>query len=126
MDVAAARNKIMDERIREIIQKIDHNQVEDGEWEGLLAEMWAYVDRNDTPADVKRLFYPLGYIEIASMMLDGIVRWKNSICIKCKKQHGFEKYTCAMHQKGRDSIGGIPNEIWANENAQCQYHDAKS
>ncbi len=78
MNVTAAKNKIMDERIREIIQKIDHNQVEDDEWEGLLEEMWAYVDSDDTPADVKRLFYPLGYIEIASMMKDG-VEWEKSL-----------------------------------------------
>lgn len=125
MNVTAAKNKIMDGRIREIIQKIDHNQVEDDEWEGLLKEMWAYVDRDDTPADVKRLFYPLGYIEVASMIIDGIVRWKNSACVKCQNQQGFGKYSCSVYQKDEGHRGGIPNEIWANEDMRCQHYKAK-
>lgn len=105
--------------------KIDHHQVkDDDEWIQFAKEMRAYVE-TDVPEDVKKLFYPLGYLEMTSIIIDGIIRWRNSICMKCKKQEGYEKWNCSIYQNDESQMQGIPNEIWANENAMCPYYEAK-
>lgn len=121
MNVTEVKQKVKNARIREIMWKIDHNQVKDDEWIPFSKELDAYV-KTDIPEDVKRLFYPLGYLEITTTMIDGIIRWRNSICVRCKKQQGYEQYSCSVHQK-EEYCGGIPNEIWAREDAQCPYFE---
>ena len=106
--------------------KIDHHQVKDDEWIPFAKEMRVYFE-TDVPEDVKRLFYPLGYLEMTSIIIDGIIRWRNSICMKCKKQEGYEKWNCSIYQNDESQMQGIPNEIWANENAMCPpYYEAKN
>ncbi|MDE7298720.1 MAG: hypothetical protein K2N94_07810 [Lachnospiraceae bacterium] len=123
MDVSEAKQKVKDVRIQEIMWKIDHNQVKDeDEWLQFAKEMDAYV-KTDIPEDVKRLFYPLGYLEITTIVIDGIIRWRNSICIRCRKQQGCDKYSCSVYQKDDEYRGGIPSEIWARGNAQCPYFE---
>ena len=122
MNVSEVKQKVKDVRIQEIMRKIDHHQVSDEEWPQYMKEMDDYV-KTDIPEDVKRLFYPLGYLEMATIICDGILRWRNSICIKCKRQQGCDKYSCSVYQKDEEHHGGIPNEIWARENAQCPYFE---
>ncbi|MCI8418861.1 MAG: hypothetical protein HFI33_15420 [Lachnospiraceae bacterium] len=122
MDVAAAKNKIKDKRIQEIMWKIDHRDVLDDEWEGLIQEMQAFLKTNP-PIDVQRLFFPLGYIEMATMISDGITRWKNSICIRCGKMQEHER--CEIYPGYTKETRGIPAEIWAHAEAQCPYFEPK-
>ncbi len=107
--------------IRDYIMK--HSQrIEDDEW----LEISKWIDeflKGDLTLEEKRMFGPLGCVEIVSMMCDGIIRWRNSICIRCKKQQGCEKYACSVYQKDYKYRSGIPNEIWARENAQCPYFE---
>lgn len=124
MNVTEVKKKVKDKRIKEIMWKIDHHEVKDDEWIQFAKEMDAYV-KTDIPEDVKRLFYPLGYLEMTTMILDGITRWRKSICIKCKWQQGYDKYCCSVYQKNEKQLGGIPNKIWANENAECPYFQVK-
>lgn len=56
----------------------DDEWLEIGKWIGKFLE-------SNPPLEEKRLFGPLSYAEMVSMMCDGIIRWRNSICIKCKK-----------------------------------------
>ena len=69
------------------------------------------------------MFVPLGCAEIVTMVCDGIIRWRNSICMKCKKQQGYDEYSCSVYQKDKNYRGGIPNEIWACEDADCLYYE---
>lgn len=125
MNVTEVKKKIKDKRIQEIMWKIDHNQVkDDDEWIQFSKELNAYV-KTDIPEDVKRLFYPLGYLETITIILDGIHRWRNSICIKCKKQKGNTKCHCEVYPENEKHTG-IPNEIWAREDAQCPYFEEES
>lgn len=113
MNVSEVKKKIEDPRIQEIIWKIDHKQVkDDDEWLQFAKELGAYAE-SDIPEDVKRLFYPIGYLEMLTIIVDGITRWRNSICVKCKKQQGCTKALCSVYPEG------IPNNIWADENADC-------
>lgn len=94
--------------------------VTDDEW----LEIGDWLDKflkSDPPAEEKAMFVPFGWAESLCMICDGITRWRRSICIKCKNQHGFGKYSCSVYQKDGKHLGGIPNEIWANENAECPY-----
>lgn len=125
MNVSEVKKKVKDKRIQEIMWKIDNKQVKDDEeWIQFAKEMDAYV-KADIPEEVKRLFYPLGYLERATIIIDGIRRWRNSICVKCKKQQGCDKYCCSIYQKNEKHLGGIPNAIWANKNAECPYFQVK-
>lgn len=112
MNVSEVKKLIKDEDIREIIRKIDNNQVKEDEWADFLGKMTEYVN-TDIPEDVKRLFYPLGYIEMATIMVDGITRWKKSICIRCERQQNYQNKCCELYPQG------IPPEIWAADNAKC-------
>jgi len=124
MNVTEVKKKVKDKRIQEIMWRIDHHQVEDDEeWIQFAKELDAY-SKTDIPDDVKRLFYPLGYLEMLTMICDGIIRWRNSICIKCRRQSGFNKYSCSVYQKNEKCLGGIPNEIWAHKNANCPHFQA--
>lgn len=96
--------------------------ISDDEW----LEISNWIDeflKSDPPLEEKRMFVPLGCAEMVTIICDGIIRWKNSICIKCKMQQGFEKYLCSVYQENGKHLGGIPNEIWANEDAACPYYE---
>ena len=126
MNVTEVKKKVKDKRIQEIMWKIDHHQVEDDEeWIQFAKELDAY-SKTDIPDDVKRLFYPLGYLEMLTMICDGIIRWRNSICMKCNRQKGKKKYRCEMYPGNEEHTGGIPNEIWAHEDAKCPYFEKES
>lgn len=120
MNVSEVKKKVKDKRIQEIMWKIDHHQVkDDDEWIQIAKEMKAYI-KTDIPEDVKRLFYPLGYLEMTSIIIDGINRWRNSICSNCERKLG--KYRCEIYPKDRGDENGIPNEIWARPNGKCSYY----
>lgn len=124
MNVPEVKKKVKDKRIQEIMWRIDHDRknISDDEWLQFAREMDAYV-KTDIPEDVARLFYPLGYLEMTTIINDGIIRWRNSCCINCKKQQGYNKYCCSVYQKDERHRGGIPNEIWAKKNAECPYFE---
>jgi len=123
MNVSEVKKKVKDKRIQEIMRKIDHHEVkEDDEWFQIAKEMGEYA-KTDIPEEVKRLFYPLGYLEMIMMICDGIIRWRNSICINCKRQQGYGKYCCSVYQRDEKCLGGIPNQIWADEHAECPYFE---
>lgn len=123
MNIAEVKKQVKDKRIQEIMWKIDHHMVKDDEeWIQFAKEMDAYI-KTDIPEEVKRLFYPLGYLEMTTIIIDGIMRWRNSICIKCRQQKGYDKFSCSIHQKKEKHTGGIPNEIWANKDAMCPYFE---
>lgn len=123
MNVSETKKRVKNKRIQEIMRKIDEKQVkDDDEWIQFAKEMDEYV-KTDIPEDVKRLFYPLGYLEKTTMVIDGITRWRKSICIRCKNQRGFEKHSCSVYQKDEKHLGGIPNEIWAREDAECPNYE---
>lgn len=94
--------------------------ITDDEWLEINAWLEEFL-KNDPPLEEKEMFVPFGWAEALCMICDGIIRWRNSICIKCKMQQGYEKYSCSIYQKDEKQLGGIPNEIWANENAECPY-----
>lgn len=96
--------------------------ISDDEWLEICDWIDAFLKSNPPPEEEK-LFVPLGCGEMVWMICDGIIRWRNSICINCKKQQGYDKYCCSVYQKNEKHIGGIPNKIWANENAECPYVD---
>lgn len=122
MNVTEVKKKVADKRIQEIMRKIDRHEVKDDEeWLQFAKEMNTYV-KTDIPEDVKRLFYPFGYLEMVTIITDGIIRWRNSICIRCKRQQGCNRYSCSIYQKDDKQLGGIPNKIWANGNAECPYY----
>lgn len=97
-----------------------HREIKEEEW--LEIDDWiAEFLKNDPPPEEKKMFIPLGCAEVVSMICDGILRWRNSICIRCKRQQGYDKYSCSVYQENEEMLGGIPNEIWARENADCPY-----
>lgn len=96
--------------------------VTDDEW----LEISAWLDeflKSDPPPEEKEMFVPLGWAESLCMICDGITRWRKSICIRCKNQRGFEKHSCSVYQKDEKHLGGIPNEIWAREDAECPNYE---
>lgn len=107
--------------IRDHIMK--HSQaIEDDEW----LEINKWIDeflKGNLTLEEKRMFGPLGCTEIVSIICDGILRWRNSICIRCKKQQRYDKYSCAIYQKDEKHLAGIPNEIWAKKDADCPYFE---
>lgn len=123
MNVLEVKKKVKDKRIQEIMRKIDHHEVEnDDEWIQFAKEMDVYV-KTDIPEDVRRLFYPLGYLERATIIIDGIIRWRNSICKNCIRQKGYEKYSCSVYKENKNFTGGIPSVIWASDNPECPYFE---
>lgn len=127
MDVSEVKKKVKDKRIQEIMWRIDHDRknISDDEWIQFAKEMGAYV-KTDIPEDVARLFYPLGYLEITTIINDGIIRRRKSICNKCRRKHGEKAYFCDIYpeeKEVRPGTGGVPAEIWAKENAQCPYFE---
>lgn len=115
-------DKMTAKEVCDIISRRKKIKVTDDEW--LEIEKW--LDeflRSNPPLEEKQMFVPLGWAEALLMICDGIKRWRNSICIKCKMQQGCEKYSCSIYQKDEKQRGGIPNPIWANENAECPYFE---
>ncbi len=107
---------------RDIISGRKKIRLTDDEW----LEMDAWLDeflKSDASPEEKEMFVPFGWSEALCMICDGIIRWRNSICMKCKMQQGFDKYLCSVHQENGKHLGGIPNEIWANEDAACPYYE---
>ncbi len=99
-----------------------HREIKEEEW--LEIDKWiAEFLKNDPPPEEKRMFIPLGCAEMVSIVCDGILRWRNSICIRCKKQQGYNKHSCAIYQKDEKHLAGIPNEIWAKKDADCPYFE---
>ena len=94
----------------------------DDEWLEINKWIEAFLRSNPSPEE-KRMFVPLGCAEIVCIMCDGIIRWRNSCCINCKKQQGYGKCSCSVYQKDERHRGGIPNEIWAKTNAECPYFE---
>ena len=98
--------------------------ISEDEW----LEISCWIDKflkSDPPLEEKRMFVPLGCAEMVTIICDGIIRWRNSICIKCKMQQGCGKYSCSIYQKDEKQLGGIPNKIWANENAECPFFESQ-
>ena len=108
---------------KEIVDAIKHKKIaNDDEW----LEVGQWINeflKSDPPEDEKRMFVPLGWAECVGMRCDGITRWRKSICINCKRQQGYGKYCCSVYQRNEKYLGGIPNQIWANENAECPYYE---
>ena len=42
------------------------------------------------------------------------------------RQKGKKKYRCEMYPGNEEHTGGIPNEIWAHEDAKCPYFEKES
>lgn len=125
MNVAEVKKKVSNERIREIMWKIDHHKVKnDDEWLQFMRELEEYA-KSDIPEEVKRLFYPLGYLEITTMVVDGIIRWRKSICAKCKRQQDYDRCCCSIYPGNEDFTGRIPSEIWSNEEAECPFFESQ-
>lgn len=123
MNVTEVKKNIKDKKIKEIIKKIDKKEVEEEEWFTILQEMQKFL-ATDPPEDVKRLFVPLGYMEQATMICDGIIRWRRSLCYQCKRREKEEhSYSCEIYRKRTLFDRGIPSEIWAMQHAECPYYE---
>lgn len=111
---------------KEVHEYIDKNRksisddecLEIGKWIGKFLQ-------SNPPLEEKKLFGPLSYAEMISIRCDGIIRWRNSICIRCKKQKGYKDCCCEIYPKDKQ-YNFIPNEIWAREDAQCPYFEEES
>ena len=110
---------------REVHDYIIHGKdINDDEWLEISKWINEFLKSNP-PLEEKKMFVPLGCAEIVSIMCDGIIRWRNSICIKCKKQKGNAECHCEIYPENEEHTG-IPNEIWAREDAQCPYFEEES
>lgn len=108
-------------KIHDLI-KNHSKSIKDDEWLKIDAWISKFLKSNP-PLKEKRMFVPLGCAETVTIMCDGIIRWRNSICIKCKKQEGFEKFSCSIYHKNEKLTGGIPNKIWASDNICCPHFE---
>ena len=97
----------------------DDEWLEIGKWIGNFL-------KSDSPMEEKKMFGPLSCAEMVTMICDGIIRWRNSICMKCNRQKGKKKCRCEMYPGNEEHTGGIPNEIWAHEDAKCPYFEKES
>ncbi len=109
---------------KEVNERIRHHagSISDDEW----LELNTWIDeflKSNPPLEEKKLFGPLGSAEIVTMICDGIIRWRNSICIKCKNQQNHDNYHCSIYPRTENPSSGIPNEIWAHEDADCFYYE---
>lgn len=121
------KEKITNKKILEILDKIDHNLIQDHDELIHVTKQLSDYYENEAPEEVKPLFWPLGYMEPLCMIVDGILAWRRSSCIKCKKQQGYKEYTCNVYSQNEKGISNsIPNEIWANEDAKCPYFEEES
>lgn len=109
------------QEVRDRIMKHSRS-IKDDEWLEISEWINKFLKKNP-PLEEKKMFIPLGCAEIVTIMCDGIMRWRNSICIKCKKQQGCGRGCCSVYQQNENYTGGIPNDIWANENAKCPYFE---
>ena len=110
---------------REVHDYIIHGKdINDDEWLEISKWINEFLKSNP-PLEEKKMFVPLGCAEIVSIMCVGIIRWRNSICIKCKKQKGNPECHCEIYPENEEHTG-IPNEIWAREDAQCPYFEEES
>lgn len=111
---------------KEVHNYIEKNRrsISDDEWLEIGKWIGKFLKSNP-PLEEKRLFGPLSYAEMVSIRCDGIIRWRNSICIRCKRQEGNTKCHCEVYPENEKHTG-IPNEIWARENAQCPYFEEES
>ncbi len=103
---------------------MEHSKgISDDEWLEISKWISNFLE-SDPPMEEKKMFGPLSCAEMVTIMCDGIIRWRNSICINCEKQKGNEQYCCEVYPEDEEYTGGIPNEIWANENANCPHFQA--
>ncbi len=89
--------------VRDLIMK-DSRRIKDDEW----LEIGGWINKflkSNPPLEEKEMFVPLGCGEMVTIICDGIMRWRNSICIKCKKQQGCGKGCCSVYQKNKDCTG---------------------
>lgn len=100
-----------------IISGRQRMDITDDEWLEINEWLTEFL-KNDPPPEEKKMFVPLGWGEALCMICDGITRWRNSICIRCEKQRGYDKHSCSVYQEYPDRI---PNEIWASDNPDCPY-----
>lgn len=56
-----------------MVEKIKHKKEVDEEWFFMRDEILQFL-KEDHPEEEKRLFRPLGYLEVVTMMCDGIER----------------------------------------------------
>lgn len=97
--------------------------ISDDEW----LELSIWIDeflKSDPSPEEKKMFVPLGCAEIVGMVCDGITRWRKSNCFRCKKKQGKEH--CEIYPENENSVGGIPSEIWAFENANCSFYEPEN
>ena len=74
--------------------------------------------KGETLPEERKMFVPLGCAEIVGIMCDGLERQLRAICSDCKKRDaGKYSNSCQIYP------GGIPSEIWANEDAECPYYE---
>lgn len=110
---------------KEVHDYIMHGKnISDDEWLEIGKWIHEFLKSNPPPEE-KKLFGPLSCAEMVTIRCDGIIRWRNSICIKCKKQKGNAEYHCEIYPENKKHTG-IPNEIWAREDAQCLYFEEES
>lgn len=103
---------------------MEHSKgISDDEWLEISKWISNFLE-SDPPMEEKKMFGPLSCAEMVTIICDGIIRWRNSICIKCNRQKGKKKYRCEMYPGNEEYTGSIPNEIWANENANCPHFQA--
>lgn len=107
--------------VHDLIRKHTRS-IGDDEWLEICDWLDGFLKSSPPPEEAK-LFVPLGCGEMVWIICDGILRWRNSICINCRKQQGYDKYCCSVYQRNEKYLGGIPNQVWANENAECHYYE---
>lgn len=116
-------NSMSAKEICDLVSKHSRS-ITDDEWLELNAWLYNFLNSNP-PEEEKKMFVPLGWGECIGMMCDGIRRWRRSICIRCKKSEAFreqaKKHLCEIYPGNEWHAVGIPNEIWAHENAECPY-----
>lgn len=77
--------------------------------------------KSDAPKEKKKLLGPLGPSEITCMICDGITRWRESICYRCKRKR--KKFCCEIYPGSEDFTNRIPSEIWSNDDAKCSFFE---
>lgn len=89
----------------------------DNEWFEIRDWIYDFL-KGDPPPEEKKMFVPLGCAEIVGIMCDGLGRRLRAVCFDCKKRtDGKYSDSCQIYSDG------IPNEIWAHEDAECPYHE---
>lgn len=97
---------------------IKHGEIKnDDEWFEIREWIRDFLKGNPPLAD-KKMFVPLGLAEVVGIMCDGLERRLKAVCFDCKKRtDGKYSGSCQIYPDG------IPNDIWAHEDAGCPYHE---